>query len=244
MFKDVRNLNGDQGHVVVSNLFAKRENLAIGVDLNREQYKGGLTREVYKRIQNDVSPEVISSNGAPVKENQIVADDVDIGDLPIIRHHEMDAAPYMTMAVVAKHPEWGGAPGVHNVSFHRMQYRGPLETGIHMSPIHTWHVFKSYEEKNLACPIAYVIGHHPMFYVSANMNPPIDQSEYDLAGGLMDMGATGMGIVSYVNQHHGEYSGENYHPRWHTGGGNYLWCDGHVSLEANCPEATNWRNHP
>jgi 2,5-furandicarboxylate decarboxylase 1 len=54
-----------------------------------------------------------------------------------------------------------------------------------MSPIHTWHIFKSYEDKNLPCPMALVIGHHPMFYLAANMNPSVEVSEYDLAGGLM-----------------------------------------------------------
>lgn len=186
MFKNVINPNGVPRNVVVSNLTATRENMAIAADLPPEKYKGDLTRKVSARAKNHVPPQVIKKSDAPVKENIIDGEAVDIRDLPIIRHHEMDAAPYMTMAVVAKHPEWGSAPGIHNVSFHRMQYRGPRETGIHMSPLHTWHIFKSYEEKGMPCPVAVVIGHHPMFYVSANMNPPVDLSEYDVAGGLID----------------------------------------------------------
>jgi 2,5-furandicarboxylate decarboxylase 1 len=185
VFKNVRNLKGDVGNVVVSNLFATRENLAIAVDLSKEKWRGELTREVYRRIQNPITPKVVGENEAPVKSNKIVGDDLDLGNLPIIRHHEMDAAPYFTMAVVAKHPEWGIAPGIHNVSFHRMQYKSPRETGIHMSPLHTWHIFRSYEERNLPCPIALIIGHHPMFYVGANMNPTVGLSEYDLVGGLL-----------------------------------------------------------
>jgi 2,5-furandicarboxylate decarboxylase 1 len=185
LFKKVKNIKGKSGNIVLSNLTATRENMAIAAGLSPEQSGGDLTREVSARSKKIVPPQVVPAKEAPVKQNIVKGKAVDIRDLPVVRHHEMDAGPYFTMAVVAKHPEWGMAPGIHNVSFHRMQYRGPAETGIHMSPIHTWHVFKSYEDKDLPCPIAYVIGHHPMFYVSANMNPPIDQSEYDLAGGLM-----------------------------------------------------------
>ncbi len=184
-FKNVLNLKGAGGHAVVSNLTATRENMAIAAGLPPEQYRGELTRLVSARSQHLVPPEVVSAKDAPVKAHIITGEGVDIGDLPIIRHHEMDGGPYFTMAVVTQHPSWGTAPGVHNAAFHRMQYRSPRETGIHMSPIHTWQIFKSYEEKDLPCPIALVIGHHPMFYVSANMNPPVDVSEYDLAGGLL-----------------------------------------------------------
>ena len=186
MFKNVLNLKGVGGNAVVSNLTATRENMAIAVDLPLQKCKGDLTRKVSERSKSVIPPELLLKKDSPVKANIVKGEAVDIRNLPIIRHHEMDAGPYFTMAIVAKHPEWGTAPGVHNVSFHRMQFRGPRETGIHMSPIHTWHIFKTYEEKNLPCPIALVIGHHPMFYVSANMNPPIDLSEYDLAGALMN----------------------------------------------------------
>ena len=185
-FNNVLNLKGVGGNVVVSNLTATRENMAIAAGLTPEQFRGELTRRVSSQSKNLIPPKILSAKDAPVKAHVSTGESLDIGNLPIIRHHEMDAAPYFTMTVVAKHPEWGTAPGVHNVAFHRMQYRSARETGIHMSPIHTWQIFKSYEEKGLPCPIAYVIGHHPMFYVSANMNPPVDVSEYDLAGALME----------------------------------------------------------
>lgn len=185
MFKDVKNLKGNPGNVVVSNLFASRKNLTIGVDLPKEQFKGGLTREVHKRIKSPLKPVIVRESEAPVKKNKLTGNQVDLRNLPMIRHHEMDAAPYFTMAVVSKHPEWGISPGIQNVSFHRMQYRGPRETGIHMSPTDTWHVFRAYEQKKLPCPIALVVGHHPMFYVGANLSLGADVSEYDLAGGLL-----------------------------------------------------------
>jgi len=185
MFKNVRNLKKVPGHIVLSNLTATRENMAIAIGLPPEKYRGELTREVSAKAKDLIPPRIVTRKEAPVKENIIHDKTLDIRDLPIVRHHEMDGAPYFTMVVVAKHPQWGIAPGVHNTSFHRMQFRGPAETGIHMSPIHTWHIFKSYEDKNLPCPMALVIGHHPMFYLGANMNPSVEVSEYDLTGGLM-----------------------------------------------------------
>jgi 2,5-furandicarboxylate decarboxylase 1 len=186
LFKNVTNLKGVGGYSVVSNLATSRESFAIAMDLPPEKWRGELTREASKRSQNPVPPRVISEREAPVKENIIKGKAVDLRNLPMIRHHAMDGGPYFTMGCVAKHPAWGSAPGLHNASFHRMQYKDPTRTGIHMSPLHTWHIFKSYEEKNLPCPIAVVIGHHPVFYVGANMSPPADVSEYDVIGGLMN----------------------------------------------------------
>jgi 2,5-furandicarboxylate decarboxylase 1 len=97
----------------------------------------------------------------------------------------MDSGPYMTLAAVTKHPAWGLAPGVHNVAFHRAEYVGPHKTHLYMAPNHTWLIFRAYEDKNIPCPIAYIIGHHPTFYLGANMRPDVRQSEYDVVGGLM-----------------------------------------------------------
>jgi 2,5-furandicarboxylate decarboxylase 1 len=185
MCHNVLNLAGKGNNKLVTNLTARRQNLALALDLPLEKWKSEVTEEVALREARPIPPVVISRSEAPVKEEVYTGDAIDLSKLPIVTHHGMDAGPYMTLTAVAKHPPWGLAPGVHNVAFHRSEYVGPRKAHFYMAPNHTWLIFKSYEEKNKPCPIAYVIGHHPTFYLSANMRPDVRQSEYDVIGGLM-----------------------------------------------------------
>ena len=185
MFDNVLGLNGGGDNKLVSNLTARRQNLAVALDLPIEKWRGEVTEEVALREGRSISPIVIPRTEAPVKEVVQTGGKVDLSKFPVVTHHGMDGGPYMTGAAVTKHPAWGLAPGVHNVSFQRAEYVGPHRTQFYMAPNHTWLIFKAYEEKDLPCPVAYVIGHHPTFYVAANMRPDVRQSEYDVMGGLM-----------------------------------------------------------
>ena len=185
MFHDVLNLSGAGNNKLVSNLTARRQNLALAFDLPVDKWRGEVTEEVAIREVRPISPIVIGRSEAPVKEVIETGDKVDLSKFPVVTHHGMDGGPYITGAAVTKHPAWGLAPGVHNVSFQRAEYVGPHRTQFYMAPNHTWLIFKAYEEKDLPCPVAYVIGHHPTFYLAANMRPDIRQSEYDVMGGLM-----------------------------------------------------------
>lgn len=178
-------LNGAENNKLVTNLTARRQNMALALDLPIEKWKGEVTEEVAFREGKPIPPIVVGRSEAPVKEVVNTGDKVDLSRFPIVTHHEMDSGPFMTMTAVAKHPPWGLAPGVHNVAFHRAEYVGPRRTHFYMAPNHTWLIFRAYEDRNMPCPVAYVVGHHPAFYVAANMRPDVRQSEYDVAGGLM-----------------------------------------------------------
>lgn len=186
LFHDVPNLNGTGKNKLVSNLTARRQNLAIALGLPVEKWRGEVTDEVVIRSARSIPPIVVAHSEAPVKEVIHTGDKVDLSQLPIVTHHGMDSAPYITLGVVAKHPAWGIAPGVYNVSFHRNEYVGPRRAHIFMAPNHTWAIFRAYEAHGVPCPVAIVIGHHPTFYLAANLRPDVRESEYDLAGGLMD----------------------------------------------------------
>ena len=185
MFHNVLNLKGTGNNKLVSNLTARRQNLAVALDLPLEKWRSEVTEEVASREVRPIPPIVIPRGEAPVKEEVYTGDKIDLSKFPVATHHGMDSGPYMTLAAVAKHPAWGLAPGVHNVAFHRAEYVGPRKTHLYMAPNHTWLIFRAYEDKNIPCPIAYVIGHHPTFYLGANMRPDVRQSEYDVVGGLM-----------------------------------------------------------
>ncbi len=184
LFKNVKNLLGEPGHEVVMNLTALRENLAFACGLDRSQYKMELTNKLLSLYNQPQKPVVIPKSEAPVKKKVFVAN-ADLRKLPIVTTHEADGGPYITMITTTKHPEWDpAAPGTYNVAFNRVQYREPKKANILIGATHNNAVFQMYERRNLPCPIAIVLGHHPLFLVGAMTRPPVDQSEYDIIGGF------------------------------------------------------------
>ena len=65
LFKNVKNIKGNSGNLVVSNLTATRENMAIAAGLSPEQSGGDLTREVSALSKKIVSPQIVPAKEAP-----------------------------------------------------------------------------------------------------------------------------------------------------------------------------------
>lgn len=186
LFENVASLNGRPGNRVCMNLTATREKIAIASGLKPAESGMELVKRLEARFSSPLPPVVVSETEAPVREEVITGEDVDIGELPIVTHHLTDAGPYLTMMAVTRHPEWDQiAPGVHNVAFHRMQYRAPDEVAMLIAPFHTSHVVDQYKLRNRPCPAAIVLGHHPLFLLGACARPSVDLSEYNVIGGLM-----------------------------------------------------------
>src|SRR3989441_11339839 len=79
------------------------------------------------------------ASAAPVRQQVLRGDEVDLTRLPQMRYTEVETAPYLTAAaVVARDP----ASGVLNVSYHRLMICDRHTTGIFMAPgghLHTIH---------------------------------------------------------------------------------------------------------
>ncbi len=181
IFDNVKNLyKKPSGIKVVSNVFARRGRIAHALGLPREDWKMELSLEYYRRRSNQIKPKVVDKKEAPVKEVIQTGDKVDLWQLPVVTHHEMDSGAFFTLSVVAKDPD----NGVYNVSFQRMWVKSPKETGISIAPRHLWDYYVRYEKKNQPMPIAVVLGHHPSFYLGSMASVPIDTDEYDVIGGL------------------------------------------------------------
>jgi len=105
----------------------------------------------------------IASADAPVKQVVKVGDQVDLRELPIVRHHRMDPAPYIDMAPIMRDPEMGH----YNIAFLRMMYKGPRKLGIHMSPRHNWQMCRKNELKDQPTPTAIIVSHHPAFFLGS-----------------------------------------------------------------------------
>jgi 2,5-furandicarboxylate decarboxylase 1 len=128
-----------------------------------------------------VPPTIISKKDAPIKQNTMVGDKVDLYQIPIMRHHEMDGGPYIVLSTITKDRK----SGIYNLSYHRMEVKSKNSTALYASPRHLWKIFKDYEDNNMEMPVATVLGHHPAFHMGACYSGPFEVSEYDVIGGYM-----------------------------------------------------------
>jgi 2,5-furandicarboxylate decarboxylase 1 len=157
----------------------KKIQVALGVPA--EMDRAEMARECLRREANKIGPVIVRRETAPVKEVIQTGARVDLYDLPLMRHHEMDGGPYIDMSSVAK----DRTSGVYNCSYHRMEVKDRNHTGFLMTLQHTWRIFRSYEDAGEECPVATVIGHHPAYQMGACYGGPFEISEYDIIGGYM-----------------------------------------------------------
>ena len=182
LFENPVNLHGrPSGFPLASNVFALRRRCSLALDMDPADWRRPLSLEYARRENELIEPEVVPAPAAPVKEVQVRGDDVDLRALPIVRHHEMDPAPYIDMAVVMRDPDGG----FYNTAFLRNMYQGPRRLGVHMSPRHNWQIFRKYESHDTPTPCAIIMSHHPAFYLGALNVSPFGVNDYARIGGIM-----------------------------------------------------------
>ncbi len=86
-------------------------------------------------------------------------DEVDLFELPVITHYEMDLGPYLTSGSVwIKDPESSWA----NCAIARIFVEGPRRMVVNFtSRPHSMHIFKKYKSLKRPMPFITVMGHHP-----------------------------------------------------------------------------------
>lgn len=149
--------------------------LAFGVVLE------GLIPEAARKL-NALGSCALLKDG-PVKEAKYFGAEVDLRKLPVHIGGTKDAGPFITSGLcITKNPQTGRK----NMSFHRLQVKGPNRTGILMVPRHTSLNYRKYEEKGAPMPIAIMIGHHPMYYFAASTTGSYELDELELASSYLD----------------------------------------------------------
>ena len=166
---------------VVMSAENSQKKIQVALGLSAEINRAEMARECMRREAGRIGPVIVSKDAAPVKEIIRTGDQVDLYELPLLKHHEMDGGPYIDLSSVAKDRN----TGVYNCSYHRMEVKDRNHTGFLMTLQHMWRIFRSYEEAGEECPVATVIGHHPAYQMGACYGGPFDISEYDIIGGYM-----------------------------------------------------------
>ena len=169
------NLKGYPGWKAVSYAEASRKRLALAVGTTPREFIPTMN-ELLKK--GPTKKQLVETG--PVKEIIKTGDEVNLYELPIHVMSNLDAGPYMggAMAII-KDPE----TGIQNVSLHRHQLKGKNKLGVLMHPgRHMDMIYKKYEERNEPMPIALVIGHHAIYYLTCCWTFPFGVDEFEMAG--------------------------------------------------------------
>ncbi|MBI2533315.1 MAG: UbiD family decarboxylase [Deltaproteobacteria bacterium] len=162
---------------VVINAQASRRLMAVALECEPED----LARKFSERQAKPIPP--VEMTNAPVHEVIQTGDEVDLSNIPILTHYDVNAAPYITAGiVVAVDPD----TGVRNTSYNRLMMAGKRELRIFMAVgRHLWTLHDKLERRNQPLPIAIVIGVHPLFSLGAQAFTPATEDEYAVIGGMM-----------------------------------------------------------
>jgi 2,5-furandicarboxylate decarboxylase 1 len=172
-----KNSNNGQAPVVI-NAQASRRLMSIALECKPED----LARTFSERQSKPLAP--VEMINAPVHEIFRTGDEVDLNQVPLLTHYDVNVAPYITAGiVVAVDPD----TGVRNTSYNRLMMAGKRELRIFMAVgRHLWTLHNKLERRNQPLPIAIIIGVHPLFSLGAQALTPADEDEYAVIGGMMN----------------------------------------------------------
>jgi 2,5-furandicarboxylate decarboxylase 1 len=166
---------------LLSNVFATRQRCALALGMQPEEEGLPLSLEYARREDMLLAPVKVPARTAPVKQVIKRGNEANLHELPVVRHHAMDPAPYIDMTPVVKDRDGD----FYNIAFQRTMVKGPRRLGLHMSPRHNWQIHRKHEEKNRPTPVAIVISHHPAFYLGALNVSPFGVDDYARIGAIM-----------------------------------------------------------
>ena len=163
---------------VVINAQASRKLMALALECRPDELAAKFTQRQAKPI----APVEVTE--APVHDIVTIGEDIDLSQVPLLTHYDVNAAPYVTAGiVVASDPD----TGVRNTSYNRLMMAGKRELRIFMAiGRHLWTLHNKMERRNEGLPIAIVVGVHPLFSLGAQAFTPSTEDEYAVIGGMMN----------------------------------------------------------
>lgn len=168
-FHDVKGF----GIPVVGSALGSHERIALAVGCRHEELG-----DVLEKATLSPMPCREMDGSAPCQE--IVADEVDLGTLPVPVHAPRDAGPFINAGVVIGRDP---ATGRHNLSYVRLQVKGKDRIGVNLN---TWRHLRDFfeirEARGENLPFCVAIGVDPALMIAAAFR--YEGDEYEIAGAL------------------------------------------------------------
>jgi len=159
-----------KGYRVAAGVCGSRDLLARALGVSTDL----LLARVLESIENPLAFNVVDR--APCQE--VVEDEVDLEQIPVLTHSEKDGGPYVTAGIaVAKDHEYG-----YNASYHRLMRLGKDRVAMRILPRHLDEFIKRGTRQ-----VGISIGNHPAFLFASAVSCEIGKSELAIANALREM---------------------------------------------------------
>jgi 4-hydroxy-3-polyprenylbenzoate decarboxylase len=176
-----------KGYRVLTNILGSSLNriaLALGLPLNLSVLDMiRMTKDIYKK---KIPPKIVNEDSAPVNENIIMGDAIDITKFPALKMWHHDGGRYIGTAdvIITKDPE----SGYLNLGTYRQMIMNKKQVGFYVSPgkdalLHR----EKWWQKGKPCEVIAVYGVDPTTFICGAMGFPKNVSEYDAIGGIMGL---------------------------------------------------------
>src|SRR5712692_6264092 len=143
-----------------------------------------LIRRCKTKLASPIPPVLVESEGAPVNENHLYDDKVDVRGFPAARHWAGDGGEYVGTcdAIITRDPDGGWL----NVGTYRQMVQGKNQVGLYLSPgkdarLH----IERYWGRNEPCEVVACWGIEPAMFITGGVTFPKTVSELDYIGGLL-----------------------------------------------------------
>jgi 4-hydroxy-3-polyprenylbenzoate decarboxylase len=173
------------GYRVVSLLFAAYKRGAIALDLPPDKNKLELVRLAARKIKSarPIPPREVEVDEAPVMENRMKGEQVDLFHFPSLHFHEHDGGRYIGTGDVLINRDLDS--NFINMGTYRMQVHEKNLLGLWMSPgQHGRQICSRYWEQGKSCPVVATFGGDPLTFMASHTKLAWGISELDYVGGL------------------------------------------------------------
>ena len=170
------NIKDYPGWRVAAGVFATRKLLALALEVPEEKML-----EHYEQLAQKSLPAQEVATG-PVQEVVLLGNEVDLLQLPIVVHSELDKGPYITIGIqFARDLETGAG----NLGIHRMLLLGKNRLTVWAPPDHhLGRLIAKAEDRGQGLPIATIIGADPRLAIASQVKAPLGVDEMEIAGGM------------------------------------------------------------
>ncbi|HUJ88610.1 MAG TPA: UbiD family decarboxylase [Syntrophorhabdales bacterium] len=171
---------------VLSNILGSSLNriaLTLGLPLNMPVIDMiRMTKDIYKKR---IPPREISDKDAPINENILTGEDIDVTIFPAPKMWHHDGGRYVGTAdaIITRDPD----SGFLNLGTYRQMIMNKRQVGFYVSPgkdalLHRERCW----DRGQPCQVAAVYGTDPLLFICSAMGFPKNVSEYDAIGGILE----------------------------------------------------------
>ena len=175
----------DKSYSIITNMpGASVDRVAIGLGLPTGLSMTEIINIVKDKYKHRIEPIEIDNQEAPINENVLYDEDVDLYQFPAPKTFPLDGGRYLGTcdALITRNLETGNI----NVGTYRNMVLSKNQLGFYVSPgkdalLHREQSWK----KGEPCEVAIAFGIDPLLYFVASQSFPKNVSEYEFAGGIL-----------------------------------------------------------